>query len=400
MFRPKRIYLDYASITPIDKKVGSFMSSLSSEFANPSSLYTEGMRAKNLIQEARRQIASFLKALPQEIVFTSGGTEGNNMAILGTFLKVKEEFASKKLLPHMIVSSIEHSSVLECARFLETQGVLVTYVEPNEEGIIDPKTVREALRKETVLVSVHLANNEIGVIEPIEEIAKAIRHFKKHVLENHDAIYPLLHTDACQAFNFVPIDTLKLHVDFLTLDGSKVYGPRGIGVLYVKKNTPLAPISFGGGQEMGLRHGTENTVAIYGLGKALMLANTLREKESIRLLDLQTYFLKKLKTEVPHASLNGSITKRLPNNINFCIKGLDAEFAVLQFDVYGISISSASSCLSNTEMSLSYVVKSLHPDCARSSLRISFGRQTKKKHIDTFFKILKKVLKIQNCFKA
>lgn len=392
MFRKRRIYLDYASITPIDERVLKVMQKAAKLFANPSSLYKEGVEAKKALQNARKEIAKLLHALSNEIFFTSGGTEGNNMAILGAYIKAREIF--KK--PHMIVSSIEHSSVLECAKHLQTRGVEVTFIEPNEEGIIDPKKIRDALRPETFLVSVHLANNEIGTIEPIAEISKSIRHFKKNFSNPQSPIsnpFPLLHCDACQAFSYVEINTLTLHVDLLTLDGSKVYGPRGIGVLYKKRGIEIGNLMHGGGQEMGLRGGTENLPAILGLAEALKISDKERVKESARLRKLQDYFLAKLQKEVPGALVNGSISERLPNNINFCIPGLDAEFAVLQFDAAGIAISSASSCLSKNEVSASYVVKAIRPEesCESSSLRISFGRSTKKQDIDLFFATYSKI---------
>lgn len=394
MFFKKRIYLDYASITPEAREVRKEMNRSARYFANPSSLYKEGVMAQNRLDQARRTTASFLNASKDEIIFTSGGTEANNLAFFGAFEKAKANIAR----PHMVVASIEHSSVIECVKRLELLGAEVTWINPDKEGVINPKDIRDALKKETFLVSVQLANNEIGVIQPITAIAKAIRHFKKHILgvNGFDLAhpYPLLHTDACQAFNYLEIDVLKLHVDLLTLDGSKVYGPRGVGLLFKRRGVDSSPLLFGGGQEDGLRSGTQPLSLILGFTKALSISFSLRDKESKRLRLIQHYFFEKLEKEFPESSINGSKEIRLPNNINFFLPGLDSEFAVLQFDAYGIAISNASSCLNKNEVSMSYVVKALgKTDNAHiSSLRVSFGRETKKSDIDYFLKTLKKVV--------
>ncbi len=396
MFQNRRIYLDFASITPIDKIVSKAMRKTESFFSNPSSLYKEGVEARKIIESSRKEVASLLSADRSEIFFTSGGTESNNLAIIGLYQKAKKVLAERKMVPHVVVSSIEHSSILECVKHLETLGVSVTYIEPNGDGIIDPKQVREALRPETFLVSIQMVNNEIGTIQPIGEIAKMIRHFKKHNTDNGISTFPFFHSDVCQAFNYISINVLKLHVDLLTLDGGKVYGPRGSGVLYKRNGVDIEPLFFGGGQEQGLRSGTENIQAVVGISKALSLSDKRREKECARLSILQKYFFEKIKKEIPEASVNGSLVNRVPNNVNICIKGLDAEFAVFQFDAKGISLSSASSCLSKNENSYSYVVKAIRPSekCHESSLRISLGIGTSKHDIDQFFMVYKKIKSI------
>jgi cysteine desulfurase len=395
-FNKKRIYLDFASITPIDSRVQKVLTKSHRFFANPSALYKEGVLAKKQIEQARTNISSLLGVSKKEIYFTSGGTEGNNLAILGAFHQAKKVLKENL---HMIVSSIEHSSVLECALYLEKEeGVKVTYVAPKEDGIIDPKAIRELIEPNTFLVSVQMVNNEIGVIEPITLIAKSIRHFKKHSIQaDNQKMYPLFHTDACQALNYLEINTTKLGVDLMTFDGTKIYGPRGIGVLYKKNSVTIDPVVFGGGQEEGLRSGTENTPAIVGISKAFSLCNTLRQKETLRLKKLQEYFLVKLTKQIPEAVLNGSLESRVVNNVNFCIRGVDAEFLVFQFDAHGVALSSASSCLSKKEDSYSYVVKAIKPKegCEGSSVRVSFGRTTTKSHIDRFFAVYKKVSQIK-----
>ena len=387
----KRIYLDFASITPIDKRVSKEMKRAERFFANPSSLYKEGVVARGLLEKARKSVATLLRAFSDEIFFTSGGTEGNNIAILGTYLAIRDSFKKQNKIPHMIVSSIEHSSVLECAKFLESEGVSVTYLKPNSEGIIETKELKDALKPETFLVSVHFANNEIGTIQPIKEITKQIRHFKK---EKNSSL-PYFHTDACQVFNFIPIDVNLLHIDLLTLDGSKVYGPRSSGVLFKRRNVEVRNISFGGGQEKNIRSGTENLQNILGLTKALQISDKCRQKETAKQKRLQAYFVSRLKKDFPESVINGSLENRLPNNINFATAGMDSEFAVLQMDFYGIAISSASSCLNNKEDSFSYVVKEINEGAEKSSLRVSFGRTTKISHIDYFFKRLNMIKSIQ-----
>lgn len=387
----KRIYLDFASITPIDKRVSKAMQKAEKFFANPSSLYKEGVMAKKLLENARKSVANLLHGFSDEIYFTSGGTEGNNLAILGIYHEIRDSFKKQNKTPHLIVSTIEHSSVLECAKYLESQGVSVTYLKPNQLGLIEIKDLKEAIRTETFLVSIHFVNNEIGVIQPIKEIAKQIRHFRKE----NNSVFPYLHTDACQAFNFLQIDVTLLHADLLTLDGGKVYGPRSSGVLYKKRNVEIRNIMFGGGQERGIRSGTENLQSVLGLTKALQISDKCRSKEVIKQKKLQDYFFSKLKKDFPEAVINGDTFLRLPNNINFAIEKIDSEFAVLQMDSYGISISSASSCLNNKTDSYSYVVKEINPGLEKSSLRVSFGRTTKKSHIDCFFKALNMVKSIQ-----
>lgn len=378
----KRIYLDFASITPISKKVSKETKKGELFFANPSSLYKEGVLARKQIERSRKKIGSFLNARAEEIFFTSGGTEGNNLAILGVFKDFK--LKNKEKTPHFITSTIEHSSVLECMRHIEKVGGVVTYIAPDRSGIIDTKAVKEALRPETVLVSIQMVNNEIGTIEPMAEIAKEIRHFKKL---NSMEVFPLLHTDACQALSYIKIDTLKLHTDLLTLDSSKIYGPRGSGVLYVKKGTPISTILYGGSQEEGLRSGTENIGAILGTAKAFELVEENRSKEFYRQVELQKYFLHNLSIKIPEAKINGHLIERVPGNVNFYVKGLDAEFALFELDSRGILVSTASSCVNNKEESYSYVIKEINPGAETSSLRVSFGTTTTKRDIDKFFKV-------------
>ena len=301
----------------------------------------------------------------------------------------------KKL--HIIVSSIEHSSVLETAKKLEAQGVDVSYVKPDKDGIINPSDIRDELRDNTVLVSVMYANNEIGTIEPITEIAKVIRHYrneKKNIIRE-DA--PFFHTDASQAANYLSLDILKLNVDMITIDSGKIYGPKGVGVLVIKRHVPILEQMIGGGQENSRRSGTENIVSIVGFVKAFEITQKTKEKESKRLVILRDYFIKKL-LQIPNITINGSVLNRLPNNISVCIEDIDAEFAVYQLDERGVSCSSASTCMNLKEDSFSYVVREISEvkNCSTSSLRFSLGRTTTKKDIDFCLKSLKEVILKQN----
>lgn len=382
----KRIFLDYASITPIDKKVKDKMDQIQkSTFANPSALYGEAIVAKEIMLRARENIAQILHAQSKEIIFTSGGTEGNNLAILGVFQKNK----TKNFMPHFITVSTEHPAVLEVFKEVERRGGEVTVLPVDEDGLLSLQDLRQSLKKNTVLVSVSYANNEIGTIQPIHSIARIIKDFR---LKNN-TVFPYLHTDACQAGLYLSLDVLKLGIDMMTLDGIKIYGPRGSGILYVKNNVEMDPVFFGGGQERGLRSGTENVANISGLSLAFEIANKMRDKETLRLGKIQDYAIDKILNLFPKSSLNGSRKYRLPNNVNICFDGLDAEFAVISLDVAGISASYSSSCRTLKEDSSSYVVESLGKEgCGKSSLRFTFGRETKKSDIDFLITSLKRIM--------
>ncbi len=383
----KRVFLDYASITPVDARVAKKMRECEeASFANPSALYGEALKAKEMVVEAREKVAEILHAQKGEIVFTSGGTEGNNLAILGVFEKLK----TKDFVPHFVTSVIEHPSILEVFKEIERRGGKVTYVSVSSDGLVNPKDIREVLKENTVLVSIAYANNEIGTIQPIHDIGRVI---KEHRLKNKTSI-PYFHTDACQASLYLSLDVLKLGVDLMTLDGIKMYGPRSTGILFVKTGLEISPILFGGGQEGGLRSGTENVPGIVGFAEALGIANEMKEKESTRLLEIRDYAIENILKIFPRASLNGSEIERLPNNINICFSDLDAEFAVISLDVLGISASYSSSCRTLKEDSSSYVVSALGKnDCSLSSLRFTLGRESKKSDIDYLIPALQKIVK-------
>lgn len=384
--KKKRVFLDYASTTPVSSEVLKDMWSYASEsFYNPSALYKEGVEVKKALDSSRRKMAFLLNVSASEVFFTGSGTESCNLAVRGVFNRAR---TSGKPRPHIITTTIEHSAVLEVCRDIEKMGGEVTYISPDEKGIINSSKIAEAIKENTVLVSVMYVNNEIGVVEPIREIANVIKKWR----EEKGSVYPFFHTDASQAGNSLVIHADALGVDLLTLDSSKVYGPKGVGVLMVKRKTLIEPIVFGGGQEGGLRSGTENLMGIVGAVKAFEIANKMREKETKRLKLLSDYFIERIEKEIPQADLNGRREKRVPNIVSVCIPKIDAEFAVLKLDNLGVACAHVSACKSG-ENNTSYVVDALgKKDCAGSSLRFSFGRDTTKKDLDFAIEKLKRVL--------
>ncbi len=395
MKKTERIYLDHASTTPVLPEVVKAMAPyFSKQFYNPSALYKEGVLVARALKEARGEVARTLSALPDEIVFTGSGTESDNLAILGV-VKASIRVVKK---PHVIISAIEHPAIMELVPEIKRLGGEVTVVPVDADGLVSPSSIQKALKSSTVLVSIMYANNEVGTIQPIKEIAKTIRHSKKSknskLTTNN---YPYFHTDASQAANYCNVNVLQLGIDLMTLDGSKIYGPKGIGMLWVKRDTPIESIIFGGGQENGLRSGTENIPYIIGFAKALSIVSKSAESESKRLSKLRDSAIRAILKNHGGAVLNGSSTERLPNNINICFKGIDAEFAVLKADALGILCSGASSCRTLSENSRSYVLEAMQKDgmndCADSSLRFSLGRNTTTHDIRTLIKALPKIIK-------
>ncbi|MDD3662874.1 MAG: cysteine desulfurase family protein [Candidatus Pacebacteria bacterium] len=403
IFNKNIIYFDYAGATPIDPKANGIMFSYQKRFfANPSAIYSSGVAVRREIEEYRKKIALSIKAHSDEIIFTGSGTESDSLAILGVVadyeMKNKKEGLEYKI-PHIITTKIEHPAVLENCRMIAESGrAEVTYVSVDEKGLVNVKEIKENLKDNTILVSVMYVNNEIGTIEPIEEIAKEIRYFKK----KNSSLYPFFHTDACQAINYLFIENIeKLGVDLLTFNSSKIYGPKGIGVLYKKRNIEIGPLYFGGGQEFGLRPGTENVALIAGFSVALDKTLRIKNKEIVRLEKIRDYAIDKLlnlKINPFKIILNGDTKKRVPNNINISISSISSELLVLELDYCGIQVSEKSACHS-TDKNSSHVIKAIRKTCSRKknddnegSLRISFGRQTKKKDIDILIKALIKIL--------
>ena len=383
--RNKKIYLDYAATTPVDTEVLKVMTQyFMKDFGNAGAIYKEGVFARESLNNARKSVADILNARSEEIIFTSGSTESNNLAITGVIDNPKNL--------HAITSTIEHPSVLEVFKAFEKKGLDVTYIGVDESGIVNPKDIKEAIKENTILVSIIYVNNEIGTIQPISEIAKMLRHFRKQnsKFKIQDSELPLFHTDASQAPLYFFMDVNKLHVDLMTLGGQKIYGPKGVGCLFKKKEIKLNSIIKGGSQEGGARAGTENIPLIVGFAKALELAEVGREKEIKRLTELQDYFIDELNKEIPQMKLNGSMELRSPNNINIYIPNINGEFFVIILDNYGIACATRSACKEGDEDEGSYIIEALghSKERSKSSLRFSLGKTTTKSDIDYVVKIL------------
>ncbi len=391
----RKIYLDNSATTPVDKNVLSEMAKYwSVDFANPSSIHSMGVKAKNALQSARKKIADIIAGHDREIVFTSGGTEANNLAIFGVVNNLIKnglpaQAGTKYSDIHLITTEIEHSSILKCFKKLELQGCRVDYLKVDEFGIVNPKDLREMIKPETVLVSIGYANSEIGVIQPIKEIIKEIRHKRKE-FERAGINFPYLHIDASQAGLYLNVNVEELGVDLMTLDAQKMYGPKGAGALFMRDGIKIEPMILGGGQENNRRSGTENIPLIVGFAKAFELAQKNKEKESARLIKIRDEFFDGVKKFVPNAIINGHLKERLPNNINISVPGFDGEMMVVRLDEAGIICSSSSACASGSGES-EVVKKISSSERAKSTLRFSMGRNTKLTDIKKLLKILKSI---------
>ncbi len=374
----KQIYLDHAATTYLDSRVMKAMKPYFEEkYGNPGSLHQKGLEAKEAVTKAREKVAELIKAKPEEIIFTSGGTESINLALQETVYPNREKGK------HIITSKIEHPAVLETCKFLEKDGFTVTYLEVDKDGLVNPKEVEKAIRKDTILISIMYANNEIGTIEPIAEIGTIAEKYK----------IPF-HTDACQAGGALDLNVKKLKVDLMTLNGSKIYGPKGIAILYKRAGIKMHPLIQGGGQEFGLRSGTENVPAIVGFAKALELAQKEKEAENKRLSGLRDYFVKEVLKKIPKTFLNGHPTKRLANNVNISFLDVEGESVLLYLDQKGIMVSTGSAC-SSEKLEISHVLDAigLKHDAAHGSIRFTLGKKTTKEELDYTVKELIPIIK-------
>jgi cysteine desulfurase len=364
------IYLDNAAATPVDPAVLEVMQKyFDQEYANPSALYGLGRQARAAIDDARATIANSLAAKPTEIVFTSCATESNNLAIQGV---LRAHPGS-----HWVTTAIEHDSVLALEQPMSAAGHPLSVVPVSADGIVDAQDVAEAVTDTTVLVSVMLANNEIGTIQPLTEVAKRLVAIRASRTARGIDRPLYLHTDAAQAAAYINLHVNRLGVHLLTLNGSKMYGPKGAGVLYVRTGTIMNPLMYGGGQERGRRSGTENVPAIVGLGAAVKLAAAHRQAESARLEQLRDQLARQVLEALPGTSLNGHPRKRLPGNLNFTIPDAEGETLVLHLDQAGIQVSTGSACsIGNQEASHVLTSIGCTADQARTSLRLTLGRQT------------------------
>lgn len=392
----KKIYLDYAAATPIKKEVlRAMMPFFSIKYANPSSLYDAGVAVKSALDGSRKICAEILRARPENIVFTAGGTEGDNLAIMGAASAISSSKSHKQKMRvykkgHIVTTAIEHGAVLEPIKKLAARGWEITFVSVGRDGLVNPDAVIKAIRPGTVLISVMYANNEIGAIEPIAEIGRQLLRYRTR----QKSVYPYFHTDACQAAGALDLNVEKLHVDLMTLNAGKIYGPKGSGLLYVRGGTKLAPIQHGGDHEFGLRPGTENLPGVVGLTRALELARRAREAESKRLRTLSEFFWRELKKNIPGVVLNGPEIgdRRLPNNINVSLPWGEAEIVLLYLNAAGIMCATGSACAAQASAP-SHVLAAigLSREQSRRSLRFSFGESTSKSDLALVVKRLKAI---------
>jgi len=380
----KKIYFDNAATTLLDPRVLRAMTPyLKNNYGNASSIHSLGQAAKRAVEKARETIADFINAKPEEIAFTSGGTEANNLVIKGIAQTYHD------LGRHIIISSIEHEAVLNPCKFLEKQGFKITYLKVNNKGLIDLKELEKAMTDQTVLISIMQANNEIGTIEPIAEIGQIIKKINQE-RKNKKIRTPIyFHSDAVQTFGHLPIDVNKLCLDFLSASAHKFYGPKGVGMLYHRAGIKINSLIHGGGHEHGWRSGTENVAGIVGFAKAVELAKEEMLGESQRLEAWRDDFIKKLIKKISGISLNGHPNLRLPNNVNFSIKGVEGEAVLLYLDQKGIACSTGSACSSHS-LQPSHVLLALGKTAeeAHSSLRFTSGRFNKKSDFEKLLKIL------------
>lgn len=414
------LYLDHAATTPIDARVfDAMLPYFKEEYGNPSALYKKGVAAKQAIETARKQVADVLFTQPDTITFTGSATEANNLALFGI---ARAHAMHGK---HIITTKVEHEAIIEPCKQLETEGFQITYVDVNEFGQIDLESLKAAIRPDTILISIMYANNEVGTVYPIAEIGKyLLRHRKKN-----NTTYPLLHTDACQAVNYLDMSVERLHVDLLSLNASKIYGPKGVGALYIRRGVAVQPIIFGGGQEYGLRSGTEHVPAIIGLGAAMEIAEEMKNHEVIRLSTLQAYFREQLHetfgegvvlngydessppmrgsqrglntsdtedrqplpTSLSHRG--GDVLQSLPNNLNVSFLGYEGETIVLYLDAKNICASTGSACTTDNDTS-SHVLSAMNVGSERekSAVRFTMGRSTTKEDIDRVVKTLQSII--------
>jgi len=388
----KRIYLDNAATTPVDEEVlNAMLPYFSEKFGNASSLHSFGQEASEAVEESRKTLAGFFNAAPEEIIFTSGATESNNLAIKGVIRAYLRDEKNKDVKPHIITTAFEHSCILKTCQNLEKEGTAeVTYLPVYSDGIVRAKDVKNAIKENTILVSVMYVNNEIGTVQPIAEIGKIISERRN---ASKDKAYPLFHTDATQAVNYFDCNVENIGVDLLSMSAHKIYGPKGVGALYIKKGTRIRQVQDGGEQESGKRAGTLNSPGIVGLGRAVALVEENRKKDIKRMELLRDYMIDRVTKEIPKTRLNGSAEKRSPNNANFSFRDVEGESLLLYLDMEGIACSTGSACSSGS-LDPSHVLLAIglkHED-AHGSLRVTLGRHTTKREIETFIEKLKRVI--------
>lgn len=380
------VYLDYAAATPMDTAVFSAMKPyMVGKFANASALYRAAEECRSALESARAEVAKALHTTESSIFFSRGGTESINMALLG----VARRYARQG--KHIISSPTEHAAVKETLSALKKDGFEITYLPVDAAGNISLKDLKGALRKDTILITFMYSNNEIGTIHPIADIGRVLLKWRKE----QKTIFPFFHTDACQGTNYLSLQVDALHVDLLSINGAKVYGPKSAGILYKRRGVELVPILYGGGHERGLRPGTEDISAAVGLATALAIAEKMRKKEEKRVLALRDYFYTKIKKHITDTVLNGPALaeNRIANNLNISFLGAEAEAIILYLDAKGIAVASGAACSTDSNEP-SHVLRAcgLSPERMSSSIRFTLGRSTQKKDIDAVMKHLPSIV--------
>ena len=390
MLMPKKVYFDYAASTPVDPGVlKSMMPYFGEKYGNAASIHSFGQEAQIAIDEARTKVANFFECSFSEIIFTGSATESINLAIRGA---IKASWAAvKDKKTHIVTSQIEHEAVLDTCRDLEKEGVEVTILPAGADGFVKPEDVKSALKENTALVSIMYANNEIGTIQPIKEIGRIVKDFRS----GRGGVYPLFHTDAVQAVNFLDCGAERLGVDLLSFSGQKIYGPKGVGGLYRKEGTSIKPIITGSGQEFGLRSGTSNVPLIVGLAQAVALLPEMK-KLAGQIEQHRDRLIERVIKEIPGAKLNGSLENRLPNNANLnfgAVKSKIDSSLIVALDLAGFAISAGSACQSKAQKP-SHVLTAigLSPQEVKKSIRVSLGKTTTMEEIDGLVEALKKIL--------
>ena len=363
----KNVYMDYSATTPVKKEVlDAMLPYFSEHFGNPSSLYSIAQESKEALEKARGQVASLIGAKVNEVFFTAGGSEADNWALEGVADALKDKGN------HIITTKIEHHAILHTAEYLEKHGIDVTYLDVDAEGRVNPEDVKNAITDKTVLISIMMVNNEVGTIEPIKEIAE--------IAHNHGI---LLHTDAVQALGNVPIDVDNMGIDLMSMSGHKIYGPKGVGALYIRKGTKISNFIHGGAQEMKKRAGTENLAGIVGFGKAAELAKENLESHINRVSELRDYFISEVTSKIPDTIVNGSMEHRHPGNANISFEYIEGESMLILLDMNGISVSTGSAC-SSKSLTPSHVLSAMGIPVERihGTLRFTIGDPTTKEDID------------------
>ncbi|NLY49877.1 MAG: cysteine desulfurase NifS [Firmicutes bacterium] len=375
----RRVYMDHAATTGVHPEVlVEMLPYLKENLGNPSSIYSWGREAKAAVEKARARVATLLGAQAAEIVFTSGGTEADNFALFGVAR------ANRKKGNHIITTKIEHHAVLHAAQELEKEGFRVTYLPVDKDGLVRGEDLEQALTPETILVSIMFANNEVGTIEPIGELVKIVKD------RNPDIIF---HTDAVQAVGIIPIDVREIGVDLLSLSGHKIYGPKGVGALYIRRGTNIKPFVVGGAQERKWRAGTENVPGIVGLGKAAELAGIEMTERAQHLTQLRQALIEGIQEKIDHVRLNGHPTKRLPGNVNFSFEFVEGESLLLNLDLAGIAASSGSACTSGSlEPSHVLIALGVPPEVAHGSLRLTLGRENTQEDVEHVLTVLPEIV--------